>query len=190
MRKLLITLALLTGFALIAAEGEERQHKGPKHKGPKANKEEILKKFDKDGDGKLSEDERAAVREAMKAKMDAKKAEILAKFDKDGNGELSEDERAAAREAKKAEILTKFDKDGDGKLNDAERAAAKKHMDDQVGEGLKQANKIIERLNNGERKATQIQLGQGRQFHFNNRRTPIQTPKFEDSEDDYFEGVL
>ena len=38
-------------------------------KGPGADRRaEMLKKFDKDGDGKLSEDERAALREAMKGR--------------------------------------------------------------------------------------------------------------------------
>ncbi len=48
----------------------------------------MLKKFDKDGDGKLSTEER-------KALMKSRKAEMLKKFDKDGDGKLSAEERKA-----------------------------------------------------------------------------------------------
>jgi len=112
--------------------------------GPRAA--EFLKKFDKDGDGKLSDAERA---EAMKSRGGpggrpdpARMQELVKKFDKDGDGKLSETEREAARAemaknrpaggrpdaAKMQEIIKKFDKDGDGKLNDAEREAARAEM--------------------------------------------------------------
>ena len=55
-----------------------------------------MKKFDKDGDGKLSEDERAELRKAM----DARRKEFMAKFDKDGDGKLNEEERKAAMAAR------------------------------------------------------------------------------------------
>lgn len=104
---------------------------------------EIIKKFDKDGDGKLSDEEKTAAREAMAGKgrpggPGAGRpdfAEIIKKFDKDGDGKLSDEEKAAAREAmagkgrpggpSREELMKKFDKDGDGKLSEEERAAAK-----------------------------------------------------------------
>lgn len=124
----------------------ERQMRG--------NREEMMKKFDADGDGKLSETERTAARDARKAEMVAKfdkngdgvlsdderpappaggrggkkRAEAVAKYDADGDGKLSEAERASMREARKAELLVKYDTDGDGALSDAERQAAKKRM--------------------------------------------------------------
>ena len=49
----------------------------------------IIEKFDKDGDGKLSDEERAEIRK-----------EMMAKFDKDGDGKLSPEERKAAMEAR------------------------------------------------------------------------------------------
>ncbi|QDU27017.1 EF hand [Anatilimnocola aggregata] len=90
--------------------------RGPGGPGGEAMRAEMLKKFDKDGDGKLSEDERASLMAAMKERggrpggPGAGKrgpggpgrpnfAELMKKFDKDGDGKLSEDERAAAREA-------------------------------------------------------------------------------------------
>jgi hypothetical protein len=57
-----------------------------------ALREKLLEKFDKDGDGKLSEEERAAARDAIIDR-------IFQKFDADGNGQLSKDElRAALKE--------------------------------------------------------------------------------------------
>ncbi len=100
-----------------------------------------MKKFDKDGDGELSEDERVAAREAMQKhhkEMDEKKHQwLLEKFDKDGDGKLNEDEKAALEEARKAKheefkkaMLEKFDKDGDGELNEDEKEAMRKEMKD------------------------------------------------------------
>ena len=66
-------------------EGKKGDHHHP-------TKEEILKKFDKDGDGKLNDEEKAAAKAAGKA---AHEAEMLKKFDKDGDGKLSDEEKAA-----------------------------------------------------------------------------------------------
>jgi len=80
-------------------------------KAARPSKEEIIKKFDKDGDGKLSEEERKAVGEAFKSRgrpggpeagNRPNKDEIIKKFDKDGDGKLNEEERKAAMEAMKA----------------------------------------------------------------------------------------
>jgi Ca2+-binding EF-hand superfamily protein len=66
---------------------------------------ELLQKFDKNGDGKLDDSERAAMRAAVKerqAKLEQKKAQLLKEFDKNGDGKLEPSERAAARSAVKA----------------------------------------------------------------------------------------
>jgi len=63
---------------------------------------EIIKRFDKDGDGKLSDEEKAAARKAMQDRQRAgsdRMAEFIKKFDKDGDGKLSDEEKAAARKA-------------------------------------------------------------------------------------------
>jgi len=106
------------------------------------NREEFTKKYDKDGDGKLSDEERRdGFRTEMQARvqrfreenperaaeMDKRREEFLKKYDKDGDGELSREERSAGfraeGEARRAEFTKKHDKDGDGELSDEERRA-------------------------------------------------------------------
>ena len=119
------------GLALAAAQALAGDPAAPA--GPRCPlRARILEKFDKDGDGKLSDEERAAAREAFRARLAAHKEEILKRFDKDGDGKLSDEERAATRESLRNrlaahwdQILKRFDKDGDGKLSDEERAAAR-----------------------------------------------------------------
>lgn len=82
-----------------------------------ARKEAMLKKFDKDGDGKLSDEEKAA----MKAEMQKRRGE-------GGKGPDA---------ARRAEMMKKFDKDGDGKLSEEERAAMRAEMQKKRGEGGK-----------------------------------------------------
>ncbi len=101
-------------------DGERRHHHHRRHR---AHPCTVLE-FDADGDGALSDEERAAA-------VAARRAELLAEFDADEDGELSDEERAAARAAKMAEReariaarIAEFDADGDGELNDEERAAA------------------------------------------------------------------
>ncbi len=94
---------------------------------------EALKQFDKDGDGKLNDQERAAMMEARKEQMERLRLAREKEFDKDGDGKLNDQERAAMMEAFKQrnpdaaqrmqEMIKRFDKDGDGKLNDEERKA-------------------------------------------------------------------
>ncbi|MFO1492089.1 MAG: EF-hand domain-containing protein [Kiritimatiellia bacterium] len=57
-------------------------------------KEEVLKKFDANGDGKLDDTERAAARKAA----EERRAEFIKKFDTDGDGKLSPAELRNARE--------------------------------------------------------------------------------------------
>jgi hypothetical protein len=114
----LITLGLLLGTSLFAA-AQDPAPKRPPGKIPPA----ILKEFDKDGDGTLSEDERKAMREAMQARMEERRNKMLEKYDTDGDGKLSDEEAAKARADRQAELIKKYDKDGDGKLSEEERAA-------------------------------------------------------------------
>jgi len=128
---------------------------------------ELLKEFDKDGDGKLNDQERAAMMEARKAKGEMMRKAMEKQFDKDGDGKLNDEERAAMMAARKAQFEKfmkarekEFDKDGDGKLNDEERAAMQadlqKHRANgpQYQEMLKRFDKDGDgKLNDEERKA-------------------------------------
>jgi len=63
----------------------------------------LLKRFDKDGDGKLSEAEKAEAKKAMEERKGGSR----------GKGAPSGD--------REERMLKRFDKDGDGKLSEAER---------------------------------------------------------------------
>ena len=166
---LIIPASLVFVFAagqVQADPGQKGKPGGPAGKGP-GMREEAMKRFDKDGDGKLNEQERGAARQAMQAKGQPGKGApgkgapgiggagkgngpgngpgheaILKHFDKNGDGKLDEQERAAAMKARgekgdgqkpgagREEAMKRFDKDGDGKLNDEERAAARKAMEE------------------------------------------------------------
>jgi Ca2+-binding EF-hand superfamily protein len=96
---------------------------------------EIMKRFDKNGDGKLDDDEKAAAKEYNRSETTGRQAKMrerlgkraLEKFDKDGDGKLNEAERAEVAKAIENDprLVRRFDKDGDGKLNDTEKAAAR-----------------------------------------------------------------
>ena len=82
----------------VYAEGDGKK-KGGKRPGPSPEaKKALLERFDTNKDGKLSEDERKAAREAMAKKRKEIKDAVLAEFDKNGNGKLDEDEREGVRE--------------------------------------------------------------------------------------------
>ena len=60
-------------------------------------REKMLKEHDKDGDGKLSDEERKAAHEARHERM-------VKEFDKDGDGKLSDEEREKMRESMREQI--------------------------------------------------------------------------------------
>ncbi len=126
--KSLIIIAASFGL-LGSARAEEAKPDRPHRKLPP----EVIEKFDKDGDGKLNEEEREAAKAGRKEMMEARKKEMIAKFDTDGDGELSEEEREAAKAARKQMMLEKFDKDGDGELSDDEKAEMRKAMKGRPG---------------------------------------------------------
>jgi len=104
-----VSLALLTVALLAVPAGAqtEKMDMGPTEAKPEAgkmkrNREELIKRFDKNGDGKLDEDEKAAAHKAMR---------------KEGGGGGND---------RYKELLRRFDKNGDGRLDDAERAEAEK----------------------------------------------------------------
>lgn len=121
----LITLGALIGTCTFAtAEDKPKRPDGPRREVPA----EVLEKFDADKDGKLSPDEKKAMHEAMKARMEERKAKMLEKYDADKNGELSDTEKEAMKadmEARRKALLEKYDADKDGKLSREEVKAAR-----------------------------------------------------------------
>ena len=114
---------------------------------------DLLKRFDKNGDGTLDEEELAEAHEAMlqeqmarrtaasSAGPDAAKtrARALAMFDKDGDGRLNDEERAEMQRQlqefrpagpgagpNRAALLRRFDKNADGKIDAGEMAELEK----------------------------------------------------------------
>jgi hypothetical protein len=123
----MITLGAMLGSCLIASAQNGPAGEGRPNRPHGPPPPEVVKQFDKDGDGKLSPEERQAMHQERKARMEERRKEMLEKYDADGDGKLSPEEKAKAREERKAEMLRKFDKDGDGKLSEEERAAMPKH---------------------------------------------------------------
>lgn len=141
----IISILLISGLAAGLANAEpapgadrelpgkaaEQRPERPNPKGEKPDqrdrptKEETLAKFDLDGDGQLSNDEKKAAREARQQEM------ILRRFDTDKDGVLSAEERAKADAAiaeREAKMLQRYDKDGDGQISEEERKAARHDM--------------------------------------------------------------
>ncbi len=84
----------------------------------------LVRIYDFDRDGELSEDERDALLADFTERCDALHQRALDEFDADGDGELSDDERQAARDAAQARradrrdaMLDEYDTDGDGELS-------------------------------------------------------------------------
>jgi len=114
-------------------------------KGPSA--EEIISKWDADGDGAISESENQTAMESMppppprsgsaEGSAEGKSqmfAELLKKFDADGDGALNETEiDSMAEEGNSngptgAEMLAQFDTDGNGSIDESENDAAMEAM--------------------------------------------------------------
>ncbi len=95
----------------IAAAGDGGKGDSSRKRGG-FNPQEMLKQFDKDGDGKLDDTERAAMGAAMMARVGGgpggdrtnsrprlSQEELMQRFDKNGDGKLDEDEMVAMRES-------------------------------------------------------------------------------------------
>lgn len=90
-------------------------------RGQKGRQAEMLKRFDANGDGVLSEAERTTARASRADKGEGKKGRPggrAKKADGEGRGGPMSPE-------KRQEILTKYDADGDGTLSEAERTTAR-----------------------------------------------------------------
>lgn len=136
----------------------------------KMSAEEILKRFDKNGDGKLDEDEQATAHEAMLEEQMQRRAanpavkpgqippRLLEMFDKNHDGQLDDEERAEMRKylethpqmaggggmlaGMRQEIIRRFDKNHDGKIDEAEWAELGPVLRQRLEATLQQLHKI------------------------------------------------
>lgn len=118
MTRTILTIAIPAFLILsqLPAQAGPNDRQGGVGKGAgQGMREEMRKRFDQNGDGKLAPQELAAARQAMQARGK----------DRPANGGPGKGD-GANRDA----VLKRFDKDGDGKLNDQERAAARKAMEE------------------------------------------------------------
>ena len=135
-RHTLLLAALLAGLTSIASAQEQTDDK--KKQRPERERTELIKKFDKNGDGKLDEAERKAAREHA-GKQRAKRRENGDTPPARGKrgGETPPNKGKGRRRgqrrggADRAAMMKQFDKNGDGKLDDTERAALRKHVTEQ-----------------------------------------------------------
>lgn len=136
-----ITLGSLTALPALAQGQPNRQNRPDRPERPnRPDREEILRRFDADGNGVLCEAERANARKTMQEermkqreirrqeRIDAGlpvgpgREEILARFDADGDGVLNETERATARETLRRERQARqTERRDDAKANRPER---------------------------------------------------------------------
>ena len=103
--------------------------------------QQIRERFDTDGDGALSADERAAIAAEFGDPVD-RAAVLLGLYDADDSGALDATELGALQqdiearcEQRESALLARFDTDGDGQLSDAERQAARDALEQRFGRG-------------------------------------------------------
>jgi hypothetical protein len=109
MNKIKMALALCAGLAGIGGGLAAADNLG----GGKI-KQELLQKYDANGDGKLDAQERATMRADFKAKRQERKAEMLAKYDVNKDGKLEPSERKVMVDDRAAKSFAKIDANGDG----------------------------------------------------------------------------
>lgn len=106
--------------------------------------QEMVQRFDANGDGVLSEDE---IQAGMKQMQEEERQRMIERYDTDNDGKLSDEERKAMREDRRSKFqkrldqwqLRNFDENDNGILDDDERQAAKKWQDD-IGTAMKELN--------------------------------------------------
>jgi hypothetical protein len=92
----------LSTFLSIAADGDAKPSTPAKPATPATpaspGRPDPYKKYDKNGDGKLDDAEKAAIRKEREDLRKEQTAQLLKKYDKNGNGKLDEDEQQARLE--------------------------------------------------------------------------------------------
>jgi hypothetical protein len=132
MKYLTMLLVLFVGIACAQAEegareGKKGHHKGCGSRGCGGMREKMLEKYDADKDGKLSEEERAEMKEGFKSRWADKKKEWAKNHNADGDGGPSGEELGKSKEAFQAKMkqyvdaaFDKADADGSGQLSKEE----------------------------------------------------------------------
>ena len=137
----------LLALLLLAVPAYAQSETPPEKSGRmEQRRQEMLKRYDKNGDGVLDAEEKAAMRAEMQQhrgttggaeRGSRMHEEMLKRFDKDGDGQLNAEEQAEADKARQEarqkheaarakmheETLKRYDKNGDGVLDDEEKAA-------------------------------------------------------------------
>lgn len=127
LKLLVLSLAPAMLIVVAARADESTPAAGSASAGRGAHRAEMLARFDKDGDGTLNDEERAAARAAaaeFRGAPGGLQGHFMRQFDADGNGTLDDAERAKAQAAWQA-FVAKHDTDGDGKLSRKESQAAR-----------------------------------------------------------------
>ncbi len=109
---------LLLTALLLAVPASAQKEKAMTKDGDAMKKsyKEYIAPYDKNGDGRLDDDEKAAAHAAMREENNVeseRKKEILKRFDKDADGKLNAAERAEAEKARQA-----MEEAGPGKMRE------------------------------------------------------------------------
>ena len=147
MKKITILLSVALAFSAYAQNTQRPEV--PKPQIDIQSKIQLMKQFDKDGDGRLNAEERKLAMEAIKNKSvnlnelrQKHVDDIMQKFDKDGDSKLDKAELATFLEEQRKilekrrmgpgrnfrvpkEVLAEFDKDGDGKPDNIQGGISK-----------------------------------------------------------------
>lgn len=127
--------------------------------------EELLKRYDRNGDGKLDDDERADAKDAMMKEQserqrlraaampggaEAFRTRMIELFDANKDGRLDDDERAAAQKFAaergfspngelREDVIKRFDRNANGRIDDDERPALQEYVRERLKSGPRSA---------------------------------------------------
>ncbi len=162
----LVTAAtLFLSFGVLNATAGERNRDAAKDNLSPERRAEMMKKADLNGDGKLDDSEKAALKKQRRDKM-AQNPRFLKLADTDRDGEISDAEFVVAQKkvkkmrdrrkggkgdrgddkakVRRAYMLGKFDANGDKKLDETERAAMRADIESKM---RAKAEEHLQRLN-------------------------------------------
>jgi Ca2+-binding EF-hand superfamily protein len=186
-RSTVLTAALALAFAVTPALVRGEANSPDRRRGPRAQRPEhrhrphvrdVLRKFDADGDGKLSESERQAAKAHRQQQVEQRRERWRDRLDTDGDREVSESEKQTALDRLKQhhpqryqKLVERADADGDGEVSpDEARAAREAHR-----RKMKQRRaRLIERFDaNDDGELSANELNAARQAHRRKMRRRI-----------------